>query len=272
MKSILIIGCGWFGLPLATELTNNEMRVIGTKRSVDAFHTLIDNNITPVELDLAKVIHQEHYGTLSNEYFNTDYLLVNIPPRTRSGNEFYIEELECLTRLLDITFYKKVIFISSTGVYPNIEKTMIETDVTDIEHGNEILFNAEKIFVKYDNAVILRFAGLIGPSRHPGRFFSTENDVTGGNMPVNLVHLSDCINAVQALLNADKSSRVYNLCIPHHPTKQEFYSQAASDINRIAPSFSFSSAAKKQIDGSLITKETAFKYAYRDLYEAMQHC
>ena len=273
MKSISIIGCGWFGFPLASSLVQSGMRVIGTKRSSDSFLPLLESGIEPVELDLSKVINQEleSYQHLRTT-FNTDYILINIPPRVRSGNQRYLEELNCLVNLLDLHNYERVIFVSSTGVYPSLDKMMTEADATAKENGNELLFNAEQLFSTFDNAVVLRFSGLIGPQRHPGRFFANKAEVAGGDAPVNLVHLDDCINAVKAILNSDVQSNVYNLCIPHHPLKAEFYTKAILNMGRVAPTFLDNAAVKKQIDGSLISKETGFRYAFDDLYEALKFC
>ena len=273
MKSISIIGCGWFGLPLAYELVKSGMQVIGTKRSTDSFPALIENDVTPIELDLSKLINQQPESNQKlSEDFNTDYLLINVPPRTRSGNSHYLEELVCLKRLLNIEKYQKVIFVSTTGVYPNLSKVMTEGDASSQNNGSELLYQAEQLFSQFSNTIILRFSGLIGPQRHPGRFFANRAEVAGGDAPVNLVHLNDCINAVKALLTSEHTSKIYNLSIPHHPSKAEFYSTAIKSMGRVAPSFLANAAVKKQIDGSLITKDIEFEYLYPDLYEAIKFC
>ncbi len=271
LKSISIIGCGWFGLPLASSLAQNGLRVIGTKRNSDSFESLISKGIKPVEFDLSTLLNQKAEVDYS-ELLKANYLLICIPPRARAGNKLYLEELKYLLSLLNINHYEKIIFISSTGVYPNDNKMMTEECATQENHGNSLLFEAEKLFLRLDNAVIVRFSGLIGPLRHPGRFFSNKAEVDGGSAPVNLVHLTDCINAIKELLNADNTSPIYNLCIPHHPTKSEFYKKVIESLDRKAPMFVSRSALEKRIDGSLITKETNFKYSYNNLYDAVQYC
>ena len=39
----------------------------------------------------------------------------------------------------------------------------------------------------------VRFAGLIGPARPPGRFLAGRTDLAGGERPVNLVQQIDCL-------------------------------------------------------------------------------
>ncbi len=273
MKSISVIGCGWFGFPLSSELVQSGMRVVGTKRSSASFHSLTEKGIEPVELDLSKLINLEFesYQHLA-EKFQTDYLLINIPPRVRSGNQRYLDELNCLIKLLDMEKYEKVIFISSTGVYPHLDKVMTESDASARANGNELLFNAERLFTKYRNSIILRFSGLIGPGRHPGRFFADKNEVAGGDAPVNLVHLDDCVNSVKAVLSAEVRFKIYNLCTAHHPEKAGFYTSAIQSTGGTAPAFLNNAPVKKQVDGSLITRETGFTYVYSDLNEALKFC
>ena len=50
---------------------------------------------------------------------------------------------------------------------------------------------------------ILRLAGLVGPGRHPGRFFAGKS-APDGQHGVNLVHLEDVIGAIELLLQAPK--------------------------------------------------------------------
>lgn len=68
---------------------------------------------------------------------------------------------------------------------------------------------------------ILRLAGLVGPSRHPGRFFAGKS-APDGQHGVNLVHLRDVIAAIELLLQAPKGGRIYNICAPKHPARGVF--------------------------------------------------
>ncbi|MEO9373094.1 hypothetical protein ABI428_35485, partial [Pseudomonas aeruginosa] len=65
---------------------------------------------------------------------------------------------------------------------------------------------------------ILRLAGLVGPGRHPGRFFAGKT-APDGEHGVNLVHLEDVIGAITLLLQAPKGGHIYNICAPAHPAR-----------------------------------------------------
>ena len=76
---------------------------------------------------------------------------------------------------------------------------------------------------------ILRLAGLVGPSRHPGRFFAGKSAPDGQHV-VNLVHLQDVVAAIELLLQAPKGGHIYNLCAPRHPARGLFYPQMAREL------------------------------------------
>jgi len=101
------------------------------------------------------------------------------------------------------------------------------------------LFTAEDLFRKQTafKTTILRFGGLVGPGRHPGRFFAGKTDIANGQAPVNLIHLQDCIAITLAIIQQNAFGYTFNACSPHHPTRQEFYNNAASHMGLPAPQF-----------------------------------
>ena len=112
---------------------------------------------------------------------------------------------------------------------------------------------------------ILRLAGLVGPSRHPGRFFAGKS-APDGQHGVNLVHLQDVIAAIELLLQAPKGGRIYNICAPKHPARGVFYPQMARELGLPVPVFSDNpeNGSGKIVDGSRICNELGFEYQYPD--------
>jgi nucleoside-diphosphate-sugar epimerase len=99
---------------------------------------------------------------------------------------------------------QKVIFISSTGVYADLNMEVNElTDPQPDTVSGKILYEAEELFrqqIKFKTTII-RFGGLIGLGREPGRFFAGKKDIPNGLAPVNLIELNDCIGITEAILN-----------------------------------------------------------------------
>ena len=96
--------------------------------------------------------------------------------------------------------------------------------------GKQIL-KAEQILLANPHFIttILRFSGLVGPGRHPGRFFAGKKNIPNGKAPVNLIHLQDCIDLTLLILRKEAFGYTFNAAAPHHPQRQEFYTTAAQN-------------------------------------------
>lgn len=112
---------------------------------------------------------------------------------------------------------------------------------------------------------ILRLAGLVGPGRHPGRFFAGKT-APDGHHGVNLVHLDDVVSAISLLLQAPKGGHIYNICAPMHPARNVFYPQMARQLGMEPPEFrgNEDNGKGKVIDGNRICNELGFEYQYPD--------
>ncbi|WP_051536807.1 hypothetical protein [Shewanella marina] len=202
---------------------------------------------------------------------------MSIPPKLRQPQtlvfqaEAYLNQLQTLIEQIDFSSFKRIIFISSTAVYADAG-VMTEQDAVNDSPKQQVLLQAEQLFLAYPQTVVLRFAGLIGPKRHPGRFFAGKQNISGANACVNLVHQADCIGAVKLLLTRPMVSQVYNLVAPMHPTKETFYTAACLHMGLAAPQFNETVVTDKQVDGSLITKELGFVYQFEDPLTMLDAC
>ncbi|MCL1125281.1 hypothetical protein [Shewanella surugensis] len=134
------------------------------------------------------------------------------------------------------------------------------------------LLAAEQVFSDVAPTCVLRFAGLVGPNRHPGRFLSGKSDIAGGAAPVNLVHLGDFVKAVTCIILADNVQSVYNLCAQEHPSRQAFYRAASIDLGLTLPVFNQIEQVGKRVDGDLITRDLGFAYQFNEPLDMLSHC
>jgi nucleoside-diphosphate-sugar epimerase len=79
---------------------------------------------------------------------------------------------------------------------------------------------------------------LIGYTRHPGNFFKKGKVVADPDARVNLIHRDDCIQIISQIIEQEAWGEIFNCCADTHPTKREFYTQAAESIGKPAPEFS----------------------------------
>ncbi|WP_144209200.1 SDR family oxidoreductase [Shewanella donghaensis] len=283
MKSISIIGCGWFGLPLAKQLLNGGYKVSGTKRSEAGCEQLTELGVESYLLDLSLLPSNSPVQdsastavTAYNELLDVDALVINIPPGLRRGESQYLVHIQRLMGLIGQRQYQRIIFISTTGVYPAEDKVMYETDANAYDAKSDILLAAESLVAEKDNACIVRFSGLIGPKRHPGKFFAGKADVSGANVAVNLVHLDDCIQAIDAILFSTFAGQAvanyYNLSAPSHPSRADFYQAATRQLGLAAPQFNDVIMPSKIINGDLICQQLNFNYIHPDPLTMLEHC
>lgn len=231
-RSISILGCGWLGKPLGKELAKAGCNVMGSTTRSENISTIEEAGIKPFVLSL-------HAGTSLGEaspFFRTDVLIISLPQRERSGQgALYLDQIREVTHIAKQTQVKHILLISTTSVYPNTNGVVVEEDA----NPNNFVVKAERVI--QDSGIpntVLRFAGLIGPGRHPGRFFAGRQNVSGGNVPVNLIHLDDCIQIIRRIIDNNVWNQVFSACADEHPTRKDFYLHAANDLGLQPPTFS----------------------------------
>lgn len=266
MKKVAIVGLGWLGMPLALSLSARGWQVTGSKTTLDGVEAARMCGIDSYQLQLTPelVCNSEDLDAL----LNVDALVITLPARrTGEGDDFYLQAVQEIVDSALAHQIPRIIFTSSTSVYGDGEGTVKENNsLVPVTASGRVLKELELWLhdLPGTSVDILRLAGLVGPERHPGRFMAGKTDVANGQHGVNLVHLEDVVAAITLLLQAPKGGRIYNLCAPVHPTREEFYSQMARQLGLEPPVFREPSATGhgKLVDGSRICNELGFEYQY----------
>jgi nucleoside-diphosphate-sugar epimerase len=233
---VSILGCGWYGKALARSLIQKGITVKGSSTSDEKLEQLSLEGIIPhsVQFDA----DSENFDPA---FFECDVLLISIPPKFRKGETTgYIPKIQRIIEAALKYQVKKVIYISSTGVYGDRNNEVNELSDPDLDtESGIILLQAEKLFQKETDfkTTIIRFGGLVGPGRHPGRFFAGKKDIPNGLAPVNLIHQQDCVGINEAIIERDAFGYLFNACSPDHPTKVDFYERTALEAGLQAPEF-----------------------------------
>ena len=233
---VSILGCGWYGKALAKEFIKKVISVNGSATSLEKLGTLKDIGINPFIVQINA--DQINYDA---DFFKCDVLIISIPPGLKKGEgSAYLPKIKHIIRDIPENNIQKVIYISSTGVYGDHNKKVTENDGPnpDTESG-KILLEAENLFRNESDfkTTTIRFGGLVGPGRHPGRFFAGKKDIPNGLAPVNMIHLDDCVGIASTIIENDAFGYLFNACSPDHPAKEEFYADAAIKGGFEAPKF-----------------------------------
>ena len=259
---IAILGCGWLGWPLAKALLNDGFEIHGSTTSKEKLKSLREDGIHPFTLALTEdAIEGDIEGFLSN----VNILIINLPPKLRGDHkENYVKKIQLLHRAVKASTVKKVVFVSSTSVYGDIEGDVTEltAPVPATESGRQLL-DSESIFREETSlkVTVVRFGGLIGPERHPVTMLSGRKNLSNGNFPVNLIHLNDCIKIISEILKNNWWNETINGVYPNHPTKQRYYTSKAIQNGLQIPEYETnSSKIGKTVSSYILTNQKDFVF------------
>ena len=259
MQSISILGCGWLGLPLGRHLAQLGYNVKGSTTNESKISILADAGIKPYCFKLNPNIEGK-----PGDFFASDLLIVNLPPRNQNGVTNFHEDQ--LLTILKHSNSKHVIFISSTAVYPSTNSTVTEIDASTacLSRGGIPLLKMEKLFSENPSfeCTVIRFGGLYGPDRHPGRFLAGKKNLAGANNPINMIHLDDCIGVIQSIIKKEIWGEIFNASAPSQQTRQFFYEKASKELGIEAPTFSNEKAPYKIVSSNKLIQKTGYKFKY----------
>lgn len=234
LYTVSVLGCGWFGYPLAKKLADLGHQVKGSTTTAGKLADLHSARIEPYLFSLDQ---DEDAG----DFFDSEILVLGVPPKLRSGSgDDYEGKIRRLAERLKGSPVKHVLFISSTSVFSDSGTVLYEHDLPSPETASGRAILAAELCLQdcaSFTTTIIRFAGLIGPGRDPGRFFAGKTDIPNGRAPVNLIHLDDCLGITLTILQRQAFGHVFHAVTPQHPQKQSFYSKAALASAYTAPKF-----------------------------------
>lgn len=236
---ISILGCGWLGLPLAAQLVEAGYKVKGSTTTPEKVELLQQKGIRPYLINL----QDENLDCAAvKDFLQTQVLVLNIPPHLRSdGGEGYQKQMHLLLEFLSDSPVSRILFVSSTSVYLDLNRVVTEEDIafTEKQQPDHMLLQAERLFQQNDGwlTTILRFGGLVGDNRRPGRFLAGKKNVPNGDAPVNLIHLEDCLSLMHRIIEENIWGQVFHACADMHPLRKEFYTQAALALGLTPPEF-----------------------------------
>ncbi|MCM0665581.1 SDR family oxidoreductase [Flavobacterium tyrosinilyticum] len=268
MTKISILGCGWLGLPLAKTLIATGNSVNGSTTSENKLSILKDAGINSF---LVTVESESVSENTTNFLAESEILIIDIPPKLRANQSFstplemtFVNKIKNLIPFIAKSTVKKVLFVSSTSVYGD-ENGLVTEETSpnpDTESGKQLVL-AEKLLQENQNfdTTILRFGGLIGEDRHPVKFLAGKENLDNPDAPINLIHQNDCIGIIDEIINQSKWNEVFNAVAPFHPTREDYYTQKAIEMNLPEPKFSSEkSNIKKVVSSEKIENYLNYKF------------
>lgn len=215
---VLIVGCGYVGLPLGVELQRAGHEVFGLRRSRAAESALRAAGLHPV---FADVTDPDSLRRIPDPF---DWV-INCTAAGGAGLDayraVYIDGTRNLLSWLAARPPRRFIYTSSTSVYPQNDGSWVteESPTEPTAETGRILLAAEQLLLEAHGrsgfpATVLRLAGIYGPER--GYWFKQflKGEATmdkDGTRFLNMIHRDDVAGAIVAALERARSGEIYNV-------------------------------------------------------------
>jgi nucleoside-diphosphate-sugar epimerase len=260
-KKISILGCGWLGTALGSYLFARGWGVKGSSATQGGLNRLETTGIDAFYLKVEPHSLEMDYMN----FFNTDVLVISLPPQRRENiTEVFPRQIDQVIQYIRRFNIPKVVFISSTSVYRNINGTVREGDegFPDKPVGYALLEAENKLLgLNGVDTAILRFGGLIGIDRNPARNLANRQNVSAG-APMNLIHRNDCVKIITEIIVQEVWGEVFNACCPDHPTKLEYYTKASEISNIPLPGFTNGTGNYKIVNSDKLISQLGYTFEY----------
>ncbi len=260
MKTISILGCGWLGAPLAFRLLQEKYNVKGSTTRTEKLPSLRDIGVKPYLIRLDPQLSGQHAA----EFFRADVLIIDIPPLVQKhGAQHHPQQIEAVLEAVSEHEQLKVIYISSTSVYPAAGNDLREEQADPEAPGANItLLKAEALLKSAlgDRVTILRSGGLMGYDRISGKW-SRGTEVA--DTPVNYLHRDDAVEIILQLIKQEKWGKTYNAVSPHHPSRSSIYQKNAETFGW-QPAAVAATTQHKTISPAKLQQELGYSFIFPD--------
>jgi len=272
---VLIVGCGYVGLPLGSELVRLGHEVFGLRRSASAGNELPATGIKPL---IADITRPETLEKLPRDFDWVVNCVSSTGGNAEDYRQVYLQGTRNLIEWLSASLPKKFVYTSSTSVYGQTDGSQVK-ETSPIEPAAEtakILVETEKLLIaaarplnrpsatfspcggegrdegavtargttpggqntKAFSPVILRVAGIYGPDRGHGfkQFIKNEARIEGdGSRFLNMIHRDDLIGCIIAALKNGRAGEIYNAVDDEPVSQANFFQWLAATVGKYPP-------------------------------------
>ncbi|MEI6193255.1 MAG: SDR family oxidoreductase [Verrucomicrobiota bacterium] len=238
---VLIVGCGYVGVPLGAELSRLGHEVFGLRRSPASDSELKTAGIHRL---LGDVTRPETLAKLPRAF---DWVVNCVAAGGNADNyrEVYLQGTRNLLAWLAPNPPKKFVYTSSTSVYAQNDGSQVkESSPTEpLAETSKILVETEKVLLaavaeRRFPAVILRVAGIYGPDRGHWfkQFMKDAARIEGdGSRCLNMIHRDDLVGCVIAALKSGQPGEIYNAVDDEPLSQMHFFQWLAQAVDKPLP-------------------------------------
>jgi len=280
---VLIVGCGYVGFPLASELVKRGHVVFGLRRSRVSDVALSGAGIAPLCGDIT---NPDSLKELPRDFDWVVNCVASGGGGVEEYRQLYLHGMVNLTDWLlpspqrsNVTI-PRLVYTSSTGVYGQDDGSIVdETSPTEPTTANaKVLVEAEKYLLgegqeKKFPAMILRAAGIYGPERGYllKQFLRGDARIEGsGARVLNMIHRDDLVRAIIAALECGRAGEIYNVADDAPVSQLEFFKWLSAKIGKPLPPIATEDSAgprkrgltNKRISNGKLKRELGFEFQF----------
>jgi nucleoside-diphosphate-sugar epimerase len=238
---VLIIGCGYVGVPLGAELVRLGHEVFGLRRSPATESEL---KTAGIQLLIGDVTKPESLTKLPGDF---DWVVNCVAAGGNAENYrvVYLQGTRNLIEWLAPNPPKKFVYTSSTSVYAQNDGSQVaESSPTEpLAETSRILVETEKILLavvaeRKFPAVILRVAGIYGPDRGHWfkQFLKDAAHIEGDGLRfLNMIHRNDLVGCIIAALKKGRAGEIYNATDDEPVSQLHFFQWLAQAVDKPLP-------------------------------------
>jgi nucleoside-diphosphate-sugar epimerase len=277
----LILGCGYVGMALGSELIKAGHEVYGLRRNQMHAEDLERTGIHPLVADITRPKELEGLPQ------NYDWVINCISSSGGGVSDYravYLEGMRRLLSWLSDSPPARLVYTSSTSVYGQNDGSLVtEKSPTEPEaETSRILLETEMLLLSSTevSGIVLRLAGIYGPDRGYWfkQFLSGEATINGnGERILNMVHRDDIAGAIVAALQQAKPGQIYNVVDDEPVTQLECFRWLAQRLGKPLPPFSNETgtprkrgASNKRVSNERLKESLGYRFKYPTFREGFE--
>jgi len=263
---VAILGCGYVGLRLGRQLTDEGHDVVGVRRSDAGLDAIADAGFEAVRADLTDAASLTAVP-------DADWLVYAASAGGRGSDAARAAYVEGLRTVVE-TFGERasppdrLVYTSSTGVYGDHDGDWVDESTTPdpATERQRVLREAERVALSETadrgiDGTVVRFGGLYGPNRYRmDRYL--DGPVTDGYL--NSIHGDDAAGAVAHLLTADAARDEVVLGVDDEPVSKWAFADWLAEQCSVSPPKKWTVAERAAAEGGVSRRARANKRCAND--------
>lgn len=237
---VLIVGCGYVGLPVGAELVRQGHDVVGIRKTAGGEAAVRAAGMEAVIGDITAAEFTVPEGRFDAVIFTASAGEAATAASTRA---LQVEGVARVVGQLAKDPPKKFVFAGSKAVYGQQDGSAVkETSVTKPDGARaQVWVDAERWLLGAGKAVgpvVLRLGDIYGPGRElfVEAFAKNRLKIPGqGQRHLNLIHRDDAVGAILAALKSGRVGEVYNTVDDEPIRETQFFSWLAETLGKWMP-------------------------------------